>query len=601
MPRHCIVSARRPVLVLFSITLFLSAFLLFCVQPMIAKMVLPFVGGSPAAWSTCMVFFQAMLLAGYAYAHVSTNWLGEREQTILQAGLSLLPLFVLPFGIPSDAVSSLAPTANPTGWLCGLLLAVVGLPFFVVSISAPLLQRWFAHSGHPSSSDPYFLYGASNLGSMLALLTYPLLVEPNLRLSQQSMAWTVGYGVFVVLLLACALPVWRGQEDPRSMPVASSDPALAETPLRVGEVVRWIALAFIPSSLMLGVTLYLTTDIAAVPLLWVIPLALYLLTFILTFARRQVLPHSWIKKAWPMAAVVLALAMSLSSMTQPIFIPVHLVTFFLAAMVCHGELVRHRPPRQHLTAFYLALSGGGVLGGLFNALVAPVAFDRIAEYPLALVLACFVLPRTRSASSEHWNRLMDLVLPLALGALAWGLVAFLHSRFEWQHHDLGLTLPLGIAGLVCYSFKDRPVRFSLAIGAVLAIGGTYASVDGRVLYQHRNYFGVLLVTQVASGNYRRLIHGHTLHGQQSLDPERGASRSLITLARGRSASSSRSCLRELPDRTLRSSDSELEPWPAMPSPASAGRSTRSTLSSPRSRATSDTLLFSTRVAPHRPR
>ena len=184
-----------PVLLLFLLTLFLSAFLLFCVQPMIAKMVLPLLGGSPAVWSTCMVFFQAALLAGYAYAHATTTWLGVRTQTVVQTGLLLLPLFVLPFGIPPHAVRSLSPEANPTGWLFGLLLGMVAAPFFVVATSAPLLQRWFTQSGHPTASDPYFLYGASNLGSMLALLAYPLVVEPNLRLVDQSMAWTVGYGV----------------------------------------------------------------------------------------------------------------------------------------------------------------------------------------------------------------------------------------------------------------------------------------------------------------------------------------------------------------------------------------------------------------------
>ncbi len=509
----------KPTLWLFSLTLFLSAFLLFCVQPMIAKMVLPLVGGSPAAWSTCMVFFQAVLLAGYAYAHATTAWLGERRQTILQAGLVVLPLFVLPFGIPVDAVRSLAPTANPTGWLCGLLLGVVGLPFFVVSISAPLLQRWFTHSGHAAASDPYFLYGASNLGSMLALLTYPLLVEPNLRLGQQSTAWTLGYGVFVALLLACAVIIWTGKGGPQDATVRS-DPALVRSSLRVGDLGHWVALAFVPSSLMLGVTMYMTTDIAAVPLLWVIPLALYLLTFILTFARRPVLPHSWMIKALPMAAVVLALAMSLSSMIQPIFIPLHLATFFLAAMVCHGELVRQRPPHEHLTAFYLALSGGGVLGGLFNALIAPVAFDRIAEYPLALVLACLVLPRTRSDSGERWNRCLDVILPVALWALVWGLVTAQYPRSESGQDDLGVKLAFGLAGLICFSFKERPVRFALAIAAVLVVGGTTTRNDGRVLYQRRNYFGVLRVTHVAEGNYHRLIHGHTLHGQQALDPER---------------------------------------------------------------------------------
>ncbi|MGO8903300.1 MAG: spermidine synthase [Isosphaeraceae bacterium] len=510
---------KTPVLLLFLLTLFLSAFLLFCVQPMIAKMVLPLLGGSPAVWSTCMVFFQAALLAGYAYAHATTTWLGVRLQTIVQAGLLLLPLFVLPFGIPSDAARSLSPEANPTGWLFGLLLGMVALPFFVVATSAPLLQRWFTQSGHPAASDPYFLYGASNLGSMLALLAYPLVVEPNLRLAQQSMAWTVGYGLYVVLALGCVTIVWRGQKGALGGP-GNSGPTQEPHRLRIGQVLRWVVLAFIPTSLMLSVTMYLTTDIAAMPLLWVIPLSLYLLTFILTFARRPILPHSWMVRALPMAAVVLALFLNISPVAQPISLPLHLVVFFLAAMVCHGELVQHRPPQGHLTAFYLAMSCGGVLGGLFNALIAPLVFDRIAEYPLALVLACLALPKAQTDSSERWSRSLDWLLPLCLGILTWGLVTVLQPRSGSPQDDLHAKLAFGLAGLVCYAFKDRPVRFGLGLGAVLLVAGTYTSSYGRVLYQHRSYFGVLRVAYVASGNFNRLIHGHTLHGQQSLDPER---------------------------------------------------------------------------------
>ena len=291
------VMQKTPVLLLFTLTLFLSAFLLFCVQPMIAKMILPLLGGSPAVWSTCMVFFQAMLLAGYSYAHATTTRLGVRQQTILQAVLVSLPLFVLPFGIPSDAVRSLSPEANPTWWLLGLLVSVVGLPFFVVSSSAPLLQRWFSHSGHPASSDPYFLYGASNLGSMLALLAYPVLIEPNLRLAQQSGAWAVGYGLFAVMTLACVLTIWRARGATTAGSVRSA-PTEEWDYLQMGQWLHWVFLAFIPSSLMLGLTTYLTTDIAAIPLLWVIPLALYLLTFILCFAARPVLPHSWMIRAF---------------------------------------------------------------------------------------------------------------------------------------------------------------------------------------------------------------------------------------------------------------------------------------------------------------
>jgi hypothetical protein len=510
---------KRFTLLLFSLTLFLSAFLLFCVQPMIAKMVLPLLGGSPAVWGTCMVFFQGALLTGYAYAHATTTWLGVRRQSVLQTALVLIPLFVLPFGIPSDATRSLAPESNPTAWLLGLLLVVVGLPFFVVSTSAPILQRWFTHTGHPASSDPYFLYGASNLGSMLALLAYPIAIEPSLRLAQQSATWAAGYGLLAALMLACAMTIWgRGRsvvdESSRSLSIQGQER------LAVRQVIHWIVLASIPSSLMLGVTSYLTTDIASVPLLWVIPFALYLLTFLLTFARRPLLPHAAMLRAFPMAAVLLALAMSISYVTQAILIPVHLVAFFLAAMVCHGELVSRRPGQEHLTMFYLAMSFGGVLGGLFNGLVAPVAFDRVAEYPVALVMACLVLPKERAEKEGAWPRIRDWLLPLTLGALAWALITVLRRGEGSPRHELGVKLVAGGAAFACYTLKDRPVRFALGIAAVLMAGGTYAGDYGDVLYQHRNYFGVLRVTYVASENCHRLIHGHTLHGEQSLDPGR---------------------------------------------------------------------------------
>jgi hypothetical protein len=510
---------KTPVLLLFLITLFLSAFLLFLVQPMIAKMVLPLLGGSPAVWSTCMVFFQAALLAGYAYAHATTTWLGARFQTVVHVGLLLLPLFVLPFGIPPAAVRSLSPEANPTAWLFGILLGMVALPFFVVATSGPLLQRWFTQSGHPAASDPYFLYAASNLGSMLALLAYPLVVEPNLRLAQQSTIWAVGYGLYVALALGCITVVWRSQNG--ALGGGDSSETMAEPHrIEIGQVLRWVVLAFIPTSLMLGVTMYLTTDIAAIPLLWVIPLALYLLTFILTFARRPIFPHSWMVRALPMAAVMLALVLNIASVAQPAFLPLHLVVFFLAAMVCHGELVQCRPSQEHLTAFFLAMSCGGVLGGLFNALIAPRVFDRIAEYPLALVLACLVLPKPRTDASDRWSRSLDWVMPLCLGILTLGLVTVLQPRSGSTQDDLHAKLAFGMAGLACYAFKDRPVRFGLGLGAVLLVAGTYTSSYGRVLYQHRNYFGVLRVAYDGSGNFNRLIHGHTLHGQQSLDPDR---------------------------------------------------------------------------------
>jgi hypothetical protein len=249
-------------------------------------------------------------------------------------------------------------------------------------------------------------------------------------------------------------------------------------------------------------------------------LALYLLSFILAFARRPPLPHSWMVRALPMAAVVLALIMNVAAGIQPRFVLVHLLTFFLAAMVCHGELARHRPARQHLTAFYLALSTGGALGGIFNALVAPIAFDWVAEYPLGLLLACLVLPGTRPDLGGLQQRAFDVAIPAGLGIRLLALVHLINTQAGSPQTGLIAKLVFGLAALACYPFKDRPVRFALGIAAFLLVGGTYASELGRVLYRHRSYFGVMKVTHVAAGNYHRLIHGHILHGQQSLEPGR---------------------------------------------------------------------------------
>ena len=319
----------------------------------------------------------------------------------------------MPFVITADAVRSLSPDANPTGWLLALLLTSVGLPFFVVATTAPLLQMWFAETGHPSGKDPYFLYGASNFGSMLALLGYPILMEPNLRLARQSMVWAVGYGMLAALTLVCAVVVLRA---PRGLPrtVDRSTMEAAAGPPRVSQRLSWVALAFVPSSLLLGVTTYLSTDVAAIPFLWVIPLALYLLTFVLAFAKRETLPLLWMGRAMRMVIVALVLVICLGAV-QVIFIPLHLLMFFLAAMVCHGELARRRPSVRHLTEFYLAISVGGVLGGVFNALVAPVVFDRVVEYPLAIALACLALPSVAAGPGIPGPRGADVGLRAPVG------------------------------------------------------------------------------------------------------------------------------------------------------------------------------------------
>jgi hypothetical protein len=511
---------------LFAVTLFLSASLLFWVQPMIAKMLLPLLGGTPAVWNTCMVFFQAMLLGGYAYAHLVTWRLSRKRQIILHTALLGIAMLVLPISLSQRAFESVPTDSNPVFWLLGVLFLSVGLPFFVLASHAPLLQRWFSHSNHAAAGDPYFLYAASNLGSLVALLGYPLLLEPHLRLLEQSRVWTAGFAALGICVLASGiLAVKSGWSSP-----GSKDASLLETsPAERGEAVslsglgqrfRWVLLAFAPSSMMLGVTTYLTTDLASVPLLWVAPLSLYLLTFIFAFARRRYLSLAWMARALPFGAVALVYIL-LSEATQPawLLMAVHLAVFFVAAMVCHGQLAAERPRPIQLTEYYLLISVGGVLGGVFNALIAPTVFTRVLEYPLVLVLVCLLRPAAGTSAGISSFKWSDLGIPAGIG-----LTAVLLAIFVPQKTSIPLQLELGLVfGLplfLCFLAVDRPIRFGTAIGAVLLAGAFHPGTHGRPLYAERNFFGVLRVTQDPAGMFHRLVDGNTVHGRQSLDPER---------------------------------------------------------------------------------
>lgn len=433
-------------LLLFALTLFVSATLLFLVQLMIGKLLLPMLGGTPAVWNTCMVFFQALLLAGYSYAHITTTWLGARRQALLHLGVLLLPFLTLSLTVSQRPLDY--GEGNPIPGILLVLFMSVGLPFFVVSASAPLLQKWFAATPHPAAKDPYFLYGASNLGSMVGLLGYPAAIEAWLTLAQQRLLWQVGYGVLVALTALCAFCLWRARNPAKEIeknPDQATEEwkASSSIPLSVWRRLRWVALAFVPSSLMLGATTYITTDIAAIPLLWVLPLGLYLLSFILVFSRLPALVHRLMIVLLPPLVLVLVFLM-LSEYPLPISwrIPVHLAVLFVAAMVCHGELARDRPPTRHLTQFYLLMSIGGVLGGLFNALLAPVIFPDIIEYPLALVLACLLIPPLEGEKPTQLGPLLGTSL---MGFFLGGGVSLLITALN--RSDLEFGSLAGASGL----------------------------------------------------------------------------------------------------------------------------------------------------------
>ena len=525
----------------FSLTLFVSAGFLFLVEPMVGKIILPLLGGTPAVWNTCIMFFQAMLLAGYGYAHLTSKYLSFRRQLALHGILLLLACVMLPVGINRAWI---LPATNPIATVLILLSFSVSLPFFVLSSSAPLLQKWFAQTGHPSAKDPYFLYSASNLGSVLALLAYPTIMEPSLTIKAQSILWAAGYGLFAILTLTCAVLTKKSfsvcfpEDAPRrdtqeilGTPAHCIDDAPLPT---LRQRLSWLALAFIPSSLMLGVTTFFTTDIAAIPLFWIVPLTIYLLTFIITFARTTPVLHRIMIRLLP-PGIILLLFYIFSSIDPPVWFNflIHLSTFFIAAMVCHGELARSRPSTRHLTEFYLIMSLGGVLGGVFNALIAPVAFSDVAEYPIALCLAALFIPaispRIARVTIKTW--LLDIGYAILLGLLTvwlvtkWPIWEFdlesVSSYLGMKHDTLHTTITFAIPALLCYAvaFVKRPVRFGLAVAAFALACTFYADWGGEVVHKGRSFFGVLTVYNDTSGKYRSFLHGTTLHGKQSLDPE----------------------------------------------------------------------------------
>ncbi len=498
------------VLILFGLALFVSAFLLFGVQLMVAKMILPLLGGSPSVWNTCLFFFQAILLLGYGYAHFTSQRLQAKQQIWLHGLVVLLPLPLLPIAL----AHGLPPVdTNPIPWLMGLLVIEVGLPFFVVATSAPLLQQWFAQSDHPDSGDPYFLYAASNAGSLLGLLSYPFLIEPNLTLEQQSWGWAIAYILLVVLTLICGVYL-RYSLAPAAQPFTELALDFIDQPPTRLQQWGWVLLSFLPSSLLLGTTTYLTTDIAAIPLLWAVPLALYLLTFILAFARRSPIQPQQFVDLLPLIITPLVILLLLK-VTQPtvIVLPLHLLGLFMVAYVLHGYLANSRPCPQYLTQFYLLISLGGVLGGLLNAIAAPLLFSTVLEYPLVLVLSLLLLPSLPTHAKSRLQTTFPLAVGLLLGAL---LIGWSTGGQNWR----GTTLALGLLAAIAYGFSFKPLRFGTGCLLIVLLGQFSITSLGGVLTTERSFFGVYQVLQDNLGKYNTLLHGTTVHGRQSFDPAR---------------------------------------------------------------------------------
>ena len=498
----------------FAVALFTSATLLFWVQPLVAKMLLPLLGGAPAVWNTCMLFFQALLLAGYAYALFISQKLSLRNQAIVHAILLLIAGLVLPFTLSSSLIQSLPTQSSPVFWLLGVLLVTVGPPFFLLSATAPLLQRWFSHSNHRTAKDPYFLYAVSNAGSMLALLGFPFLAEPAFAIHTQNRIWAIGYVLLVAMIVGCAV-VLKGRRGTRAVEFASqqvSEKATARQ--RLG----WILLAFVPSSLMLGVTTYIATDVASVPLIWIVPLALYLLTFILAFSNRQLFNLSLASLLIPVSIVCLgALIILKPGISAWVTIALHLTVFFLIAFVSHRRLALSRPPVTSLAEYFLWIAVGGVLGGIFNALLAPLIFSTPLEYPLVVILGCLVRPLTQQEKQARpWWRLVFPSLVLLL-TFALAIVIPRFALDEKLESGLVLLVPLVLCFLVTLR---RPIIFAFALAAFMFAALPYLNASTTTLTTVRNFFGVWRVTTDANGEVRKLWHGSTVHGLQFNDDTR---------------------------------------------------------------------------------
>ena len=503
-------TSSRNVLPLFAATVFLSAGLMFLVEPMVAKMVLPRLGGSPFVWTTCLVFFQAMLLIGYAYAHALTRMAQRGRQVFIHLGIMLLAALTLPLGLGADA-----PPAGelPSWWLLMRLTLTAGPAVFVISATAPLLQSWFSALDVGAVGDPYFLYAGSNAGSLLALLTYPLLFEPAFELDKQALLWSAGFSALIISVALCAVPTLL-----RAKPALPSAPQADPTQSRLLERLRWTALAMAPSSLLLGVTTHITTDIVSAPLLWVVPLAAYLLSFIVAFARRSPVPHAAAVRVMPIVLIPLITTMAPGMQTAlpfQLFLPVG--ALFVIALVCHGELARLRPPPARLTDFYFFVSLGGVLGGAFNALLAPAIFPDLWEYPIALVAACLLKPETQESGRGGWAG--DIALPLMLFATVALVRRIFGGAGEGSHLPpseavFGVILP----GLALLNFSSRRWRFAGGVAACLLAASLTGGGDAIV--SARSFFGVSRVRVVSDEGHRFMVlmHGTTMHGVESLAP-----------------------------------------------------------------------------------
>jgi SAM-dependent methyltransferase len=504
------------VTILFGLILFLSASLVFYFEPMVGKMLLPFLGGAPSVWTTCVLFFQAMLLAGYAYAYLLDRVARIRTQIWIHLGLMLSALLFLPIHPALHPDPSMA-ARRPVVWLLWRLILTTAIPFGLATSTAPLLQNWLAKTTSSAGRDPYFLYVASNAGSLLALLAYPLLIEPRWGLAAQSRMWSMGFLLLLASLILASILVSRHTKARALESPHQTDQDAPSTATHV----FWLAASFVPAALMLAVTNHISANLAAAPLLWVVPLAVYLATFMLAFSKRAGVSVTSVSR-WIPVILLLSPYITIGAPVKGGFIWIaltaHITLLFSGALLCHSALAGTRPPTQYLTEFYFWIALGGALAGVFAAIIAPALFRTIFEYPLLVATLAFF--RVSSEADPERNR-SDWVYAGVVVILL--MAAWL--AFRWVHDDeirQGVAVFLINGGFVIiYGFRARTFRFSLTlatfiIGCALILPAYFE--DGSRVDVARNFFGVKKVLFDRTANERRLLHGDTVHGIEDMDP-----------------------------------------------------------------------------------
>ncbi len=551
----------------------LGAGTMFALQPMIGKLLAPWLGSVPAVWTTCMLFFQMMLLAGYVYVHWLTRFLDLRKQLTLHALLTALAAATLPLALPEFMTSNIPEDGFHAGWIFVTLVLTAGAPAFVLSSTAPLVQAWFGTTTHELARNPYPLYIASNTGSLLGLISYPFLVEPHLSLTAQRSLWSLSWTFYAVLLGIVALLCWRHQRQvapstqltehddelprwviPSQTHSHQSDEILIDawsersesagifgqecdetgaTSRGAAQKLKWMALSFVPSSLLLGATSHMTTDIAAMPLLWTIPLAIYLLSWTVSFTDSLAWLHRGIRWLTPLAVIAAAFVWAADFREQTrLVLAVHLATLLTVCWTLHRCLYESRPDASRLTSFYIGIALGGALGGIFNALLAPLIFSGFAEYPLALVLALMLLPSARFKVGDSnkktwaiWQQCVLLSLAListaALSKYAhqsvwwnvWNLES-LATRLGWTTDQLGKWAEFALPLVPALLLFGRP-RLQAAATCTAMLVGIWINHSSNILMRERSFFGVLTVKEYSQDwLVHTLVHGGIMHGEQ---------------------------------------------------------------------------------------